>query len=317
MKFDTDLSNSVILNKNILNKDNHLISEDIFNFLKHQRLSTLNTSSNSPRKSLFLVTLRVVKGKKNLLMFNYIKYPDIFYQSLKYFLLSKSDFSNSLVYKECGDFLTIFDDSIFKSSENKLSLNRANEYLYSHFNNTGMHVINEIGDTLELFYLINKLLYVADHNHMSDLIDLAFKKDIKKFADNIFNFNSSYSIHDRTFEFSEEMDATQFSYTKEFSFINECLFVVSDLNSFIKNIKDKGYIINEGPLKWRGQINSMDNFLCSIDIDYRNSLYEHNQYHIDKDISISKYYIERYNFSFKNIHQNKAILDDVLPRYFF
>ncbi len=249
MKFDNDLSNSIILNKNILNKDNHLISDDMFNFLKHQRLSTLNDTSLNPRKSLFLVTLRVVKGKKNLLMFNYISYPDIFYQSLRYFLLSKSDFINSLVYKECGDFLTIFDDSIFKSSENKLSLNRANEYLYSHFSSTGLHEINVIEDSLELFYLINKLLYVADHSHMSDLIDLAFKKDIKKFADNIFDFNSSYSIHDRTFEFSENMDMNQFSYNKEFSFINECLFVVSDLNSFIKNIKDKGYHINEGPLK--------------------------------------------------------------------
>jgi hypothetical protein len=202
-----------------------------------------------PRKSLFLVTLRVVKGKKNSLMLKYINYPKTFNESLKYFLLCKSDFTNSLVYKECGDFLTIFEDNIFKKSESKLSLNRVNENIYLQFNTAGVSEINTIEDSLELFYLINKLLYVADHKHMSDLIDMAFKQDIKKFADNIFDFEPSYTVHDKTFEFSENMDSGLFSSPQPFSFINECLFVVSDLNSFIKSIKDKGYHINEGPVK--------------------------------------------------------------------
>ena len=61
----------------------------------------------------------------------------------------------------------------------------------------------------------------------------------------------------------------------------------------------------------------MKNFLCCIDIDYRNSLYEHNMYHIDNNKLMLKYYIQREKFSYKNIHRNKAILDDVLPKYYY
>ena len=130
MKFDLDISSTMHLKKNVLNKDNYLISDDLYKFIKNQRRSTLYLTDHEKKKSTFLVTLRIVKGKKNLLMYNYISYPEIFTQTLKYFLLSKSDFKNSLVYKEHGNYLTLFDDSIYKSSEYKLSLNRSNEYLY-------------------------------------------------------------------------------------------------------------------------------------------------------------------------------------------
>ena len=53
MKFDLDISSTMHLKKNVLNKDNYLISDDLYKFIKYQRLSTLYLT-DLQKKSIFL-----------------------------------------------------------------------------------------------------------------------------------------------------------------------------------------------------------------------------------------------------------------------
>jgi hypothetical protein len=66
------------------------------------------------------------------------------------------------------------------------------------------------------------------------------------------------------------------------SILNSCLFVVNDLNKFLGDIRKKGYNINGGPQRCRSEINSLKSFLSNLDIDFRESLYNHNNYHVYK-----------------------------------
>jgi hypothetical protein len=85
------------------------------------------------------------------------------------------------------------------------------------------------------------------------------------------------------------------------------LFVVQDKETLLKNISDKGYNVSQGYKQWRGQINSINSFLNYLDVDYRNSLYNHSKLHYSKgnlDNSWKDETLTRKHFSFRNIHQN-------------
>jgi hypothetical protein len=68
---------------------------------------------------------------------------------------------------------------------------------------------------------------------------------------------------------------------------------------FVNSIENRGLHINAGPQKWRGQVSSINNKLLCLDVDFRNSLYNHSVYHSALNKPIPK---DR--FSFKNIHMN-------------
>lgn len=61
--------------------------------------------------------------------------------------------------------------------------------------------------------------------------------------------------------------------------------------------------VNTGPQSLRGEVNSMNNSLSILDMQYRDCLYNHNDYH-SKLCNRPK--LQRSLFSFKNIHMNLA-----------
>jgi hypothetical protein len=73
---------------------------------------------------------------------------------------------------------------------------------------------------------------------------------------------------------------------------------------FLIGIKEKDYVINEGPIKCRLEINYLKSFLSSLDIDFRESLYNHNNYHVYKGTIRENDWLPREKFSYRNIHIN-------------
>jgi hypothetical protein len=130
--------------------------------------------------------------------------------------------------------------------KNKLYCNKGNDYLVRTMS------MNEIGFTYtinnynELFNLINKMTVTIDNEAMSSLIDLGFKKDFNEINNFLFE-GDSYYLAGQNILFSDLKDNNNL--VSDLNVINSCLFVVSDLNIFIKNLKVKGYEINEGPQK--------------------------------------------------------------------
>jgi len=76
------------------------------------------------------------------------------------------------------------------------------------------------------------------------------------------------------------------------------------LDLFLEGIRDKGYNINGGPQRYRSKTSSLKSFLTSVDIDFRESLYNHNNYHVMQGNIYEDLYLSRKKFSYKNIHMN-------------
>lgn len=123
---------------------------------------------------------------------------------------------------------------------------------------------------LSLFDVTNNLFHISSDT--ATLIDLAVKRDYLGFLNVIYNntFNDMFK------------QVIQDDPLGKISIVNSCLFVVNDLNKFLGYIRKKGYNINGGPQRCRSEINSLKSFLSNIDIDFRESLYNHNNYHADK-----------------------------------
>src|SRR6202035_3835705 len=83
--------------------------------------------------------------------------------------------------------------------------------------------------------------------------------------------------------------------------LNYCVFLVEDVNVLVKNLKDRGVVINMGPQSTRGYVNSMDVMLSYFDISFREYLCSNfkDEYNIYGDSPIL-----RKKFSYKNVHMN-------------
>jgi hypothetical protein len=293
-------------NRNVLNPSKYLITGEL-----QEVIGTGRSLYEGDRRmvkyetGIYLVSVRALNKDSKTLIYNYVYYPNVFREALLWFHIAKVDFRNSLVYSEWGDFLTVIDNNLGSDDmPNKLNINKHNDYLIRTIGMNKIGFTYTVNNYKELFNLINKMNVTLEDKSISYLMDLAFNKQFSEIKDFLFE-GDSYSLADQTILFNHLNDnSSNAKIVTNLNALNSCLFIVNDLNTLVKNIKAKGYEMNEGPQKWRGQVNSINNFLYSLDIDFRNSLYRHNQYHvkqgkIDESLSLAKS-----KFSFRNIHQN-------------
>ena len=133
----------------------------------------------------------------------------------------------------------------------------------------------------------------------SSLLDNSFNKNYYEYSKIIYNNICSDKFTNNKIFFNNNVKLT--------NPFNKLLFVVQDKETLLKNISDKGYIVNQGPQQWRGQINSINSFLNYLDVDYRKSLYNHSKLHYSKgniDKSWKDETLTKEHFTFRNIHQN-------------
>lgn len=154
-------------------------------------------------------------------------------------------------------------------------------------------------DLKDLVEFSSSLLYVGNYEKMTSLLDNSFSKNYYEYSKIIYDNICSDKFTNKKIIFNSDIKLT--------NPFNKLLFVVQDKEALLKNISDKGYNINQGPQQWRGQINSINSFLNHLDVDYRNSLYNHSILHYSKD-NISKMWkdeiLTKKHFTFRNIHHN-------------
>jgi len=156
--------------------------------------------------------------------------------------------------------------------------------------------ILDLKDLVEFSY---NLIYVSDYEKMTNLLDNSFNKNYYEYSKILYNTLCPNTFTNKRIFFNKNIELT--------SPFNRLLFVVNDKRTLLKNISNKGYILTQGPQAWRGQINSMNSFLNYLDVDYRNSLYNHSIMHYSKgnlDNSWNDETLTKKHFSFRNIHQN-------------
>lgn len=304
--FIEQLSVPVIRNENSnkLDLDNYLISpelhEDLFKYNSYPKLESCPINLN---KGVYIVKFRILNKNKDerVLVYNYIYYNHRFYLSLIVFFVLRNYYIRSLGYKEWGYYSIILDKEF-------LTFDNVKHYIgFSGENNEGINenwLFSDIQEQLRsrrsnqdlMFYLelITKLIYVNDIKKMCNIIEYGYNKDFKNYYKLIYNMTN------------EEFETMNISIINpNYSILNSSVFIINDLERFIKVLKGFNFNVNQGPQKWRGQINSTSSFLSIVDMDYRESLFNHYVHHNSKlGFDKYKYSLERKHFSFNNIHGN-------------
>jgi hypothetical protein len=94
-------------------------------------------------------------------------------------------------------------------------------------------------DLKKLVEFSRSLIYISNYEKMAYLLDTSFNKDYYEYSKIIYN-----DICPNKFINLKNIINKDVELTNPF---NKLLFVVQDKEALIKNISDKGYIINQGP----------------------------------------------------------------------
>lgn len=264
--------------------------------------------SNEEKKDnngAYLIQFKILNKEKNVLVYNYISYHEMFSSSLLTYLTIKPLYTRGATFTEWGDFFTIIDSNIHcYLPEIKEEYYLFNEHLKAYIERASPELL-QVDNYISLFDVTKKCVMFADNQGISYLMDLALKRNYLQF----FNFLFSRLDYD--------LDTLEANNTKnDLNLLKDCLFVVKDLDLFINNIQNtlKGeYNINQGPQKLRGHVNGISNALNLLDLDFRVSLFNQITHHYNcgnLDPSFADGYLDANfnlkwkNYSFRNVHTN-------------
>jgi hypothetical protein len=90
-----------------------------------------------------------------------------------------------------------------------------------------------------LVELSSSLIYVGNYEKMACLLDNSFSKNYYEYSKIIYNDICSDKFTNNKILLNNDIKLT--------NPFNKLLFVVKDKEALLKNISDKGYIINQGP----------------------------------------------------------------------
>lgn len=301
-----------MMSRNILNKNQYVISKQLHYSLLQGKLPWVTDESNqivSKKKGVYLVSFRYLNKDKNTVVYNYIYYDIVFLYSIINFLPYKN--VDSVRYFEWGDTFVAINEGVFQGldyNDKRLYPHVTGSYdpVYSKYLSTSIEDFDTVFDEVNNYYIdsqlrlvisaINKLNKLVSNNEMLDIFKYAIEKNSIDFIISILN-----PLYDAEYIKKKLGDNDQ---EETFNLINSCIFVVGDIDLFIQDLIKLGYNVNEGPQKWRGQVNSINGLLTTMDMDFRNSLYNHNLYHVKKGHVHLNYKLDKSLFSFRNVHMN-------------
>jgi hypothetical protein len=291
----TNFNNSIHDSRNNLTLGRYIIDEALHFSLESGELRNSENLLNINK--FYLVMIRVLNKDSKVLVYNYISYPYIFYYTFLAFIATRNKYGgiNNHVHRQAGDFLSIFEDRLnIGDVKDKLSLSKDTMNIENIIGN--IHRYPYTLTNVEVFKLINRLILLVNVDNMSYLTSLALDKEYKVFVKEVLSTLDDYR--------SLVKDLDNEVNIKPLSIINGCLFVVEDIKKLVESIRKYNYNINTGPQPLRGQVNSINNSLSILDMEYRKSLYNHNNYHVIKGNLYSGLKLNRDKFSFNNIHMN-------------
>jgi hypothetical protein len=226
-------------------------------------------------------------------------YSSLFNNVLLTYLIKYRNNKDNESIKELGNYLIIAQDNLInKYIQNSIILEDSYSkeiiYVLNSLKNS-YFPIPDIKNLSSLFNMTNNLSFIGNKNIITSLVDLAIKKEYLLFLNIIYN-NAYGSLFEKWVKDNS---------SDKVSIIDGSVFVVDNLSWFLYNIRENGYNINGGPQKFRSQTNSLNNFLSLIDLDFRTSLYNHNQYHYNVLGNLPENWVlSKEELSFTNIHKN-------------
>jgi len=189
---------------------------------------------NNSFPAVYLVMFRRLNDNSNTLVYNYVYYPFVFTDYILAYFISKGDVKQGLTIGEWGDYLTVIDNRLgytWQIEELKDNYIESNEYFEGIDNYTG-----NIHDYLILLDIIKQLNLICDIETMSSLVDWGFKHCFYEF----FNTFEDIFLHYNNKGDLPPVNPTYYGNDILKTFVvKDCLFVVEDLDSLIKNLNIK------------------------------------------------------------------------------
>ena len=295
--------------KNTLDKQNYLIPQDLHLYLHRSCKEENNFYEFGNRTKwveknpvgLNLLNFRILNRENKSLVYSYVYYRTEFSLSLIVFLLLRGYYIRRN-HSEWGLYTALLDNMFFNVDgiDKYLSMNNGLDTKLSFpYVKNSLHNIEELRyvDIKTMSELSRHLLHVNNSDILSSLLFHAFHRNYKEYC-KLF-YSPLYSNN-----FSKPLYQPDII---PVNLLDNMLFVVYDQELFIQQIRDKGFIVSQGPKSVRGQISATSSFIHTFDNKYRDSLYDHYYYHRRAN-TLPRYTIDtpmrRKHFSYRNIHQN-------------
>ncbi len=241
----------------------------------------------------YLVSLRVFNNDDKKLVYGYIYYPNVFIKSLYAYFIFKYAYKT---FNEWGHYITIFEKELLTLKQ----IQHMKEIFYSEGCSYIFRIHDRIEDKLDIhsvYNIISQFVFVQDSCKISFLVDLAYKRDYIGYLRQLLGYIKFYQLIENSL-----LKYIESTHQPTISVINSSLFIVDDIQLFVKKIKERGYDISQGPKTIRAEVSSIDSFLLSVDREYRTSLYNHHLHHMrgyENPLMLT-----RDKFSYRNIHMN-------------
>jgi hypothetical protein len=290
---------------NCLDRHKYLISHDLHNLLLNGFRLKRDREISKEETGIYLVVFKSIKVKgEDVLIYRYIKYPYIFYDTLYSYIVKES---SSLVItndKSVGvDYLFVMR-YFFENRDQLTSEIKKVSDMFKHkslYNNTRGIYPRNIIDMCKM--LLQGCPVFLNDRDICEVIKLISEK---KFYEVVVKLVELYDFYKNETEglkiLSEKLRKPKLD---NYNFLGRLVFITDDLDSLIKDLQEPfNGKVNQGPQKWRGQSDSLSHVIDSIDNDFRKSLNRHNQYHVNNGNIPRNSLIGRSKFSYQNVHLN-------------
>ena len=272
-------------------------TKDDLKFYYYLYIALLKGKKLDKDDGVYLVCFRTSRGSKRI-YYQYIYYNSEFLYSLLQFLLEKKFFKSSYTYEKYGDYFTFIDsdlninpiyDSPYFPLAKKIEITV--EYIYlsyyyilnKKFNRHHIHLDNKdpkITVPLDLLNFLKTCNLMVDIEGMTNIIDCLKNKRHYDFLTK--HFITKQKVISNKYPVSVSSARKNFNNaTKDYYFLDDCLFVVKDIKHLLAQLESEGYKIKKG-IKYSKDLSDMSMFLNHVDLDYRRFLMYESKYKLAK-----------------------------------
>ena len=140
-----------------------MITQELQDAISIVYIGIKNKQISNKDLGVYLVMFRLLNKDSNVLVYNYIFYPRLFYTCFISFLLYIDRYLNNTGYREGGDFFSILDLNLnrYKEEEQIDTFFVLNKRFERHFTYLGDPSYNNATNITEAFQLMNRLAYVC------------------------------------------------------------------------------------------------------------------------------------------------------------
>jgi hypothetical protein len=290
---------------NCLDRNKYLISHELHNLLLNGFRLKRDRDISKKEPGIYMVVFKTIQIKgKDALIYKYIKYPYIFYDTLYSYIVKES---SSLVItndKSVGvDYLFVMKYFFENKDQLTSEINKISD-LFKHkslYNNTRGIYPRNIVDMCKM--LLQGCPIFLNDEDVHQVVKLVSEKKIFEVVTKLVELYDFYKNQTEGLKMlSEKLKKPKLD---NYNFLGRLVFVTEDLDALIEDLKESfDGNVNQGPQAWRGQSDSLSHVVHTIDSEYRKSLNRHNQFHVNNGNIPRNSLIGRSKFSYQNVHLN-------------